>query len=109
LGDGETEEPELIVSLSPKLMDPVTMGLYLEDGELKYDFLEDWDRFWSPIKQRLWPLNGHDHTSTIDMASQHQSISPQLPERDRRVEFLSCLTCIAESRDSIETAINGSL
>jgi hypothetical protein len=54
LGDGATEEPELIVSLSPKLMDPVTMGLYLEDGELKYDFLEDWDRFWSPIKQRLW-------------------------------------------------------
>jgi hypothetical protein len=38
--------PESIVSLS--------MGLYWEDEELKYDVLEDWCRFWEPLKRSLW-------------------------------------------------------
>ena len=108
LGDGRSEEPETIVALSPKLMDPVTMGLYFESGELKYDFLEDWDRVWSPIKRRLWPHLGNGQTSTIDVVYQPQGISSTVPERDYRGEFLSYLTDIAESRDSIEAFVDGS-
>jgi hypothetical protein len=107
LGDGRTEEPDLIVALSPKLIDPITMGLYFEDDELKYDFLEDWDRVWSPIKRRLWPHYGNGQTSTINLVTQHQSISPA-SEHDYRGEFLSYLTNIAESKGLIETSVDGS-
>jgi hypothetical protein len=107
LGDGTSEDPETIVALSPKLIDPVTKGLYFEDGELKYDFLEDWDRVWSPIKRRLWPHYGNGQTSTIGVVSQHQGISPPVPERDYSSEFLAYLAGIAESRSSIETSIGG--
>jgi hypothetical protein len=32
---------------------PIREGLYLEDGELVRDFIEDWERFWSPLKAAL--------------------------------------------------------
>jgi hypothetical protein len=41
------------VCLHPGLADPVSRGLYFEEGEIKYDCLEDWGRFWPPIKQAL--------------------------------------------------------
>jgi hypothetical protein len=43
----------LLVCLGPKLACPLSRGLYPEDGEVMYDFLEDWDRFWYPLKQAV--------------------------------------------------------
>ena len=108
LGDGITGEPELIVALSPKLMEPVTMGLYFEDGEFKHDFLEDWDRVWSPIKRRLWPHDEGGATPAINLSPQCQNRDPELPKDDRRGEFLSYLTRLSESKDLIEIALDRS-
>ena len=33
---------------------PLSKGLYWEGGELNYDPLEDWCRFWGPLKRCLW-------------------------------------------------------
>jgi hypothetical protein len=35
-------------------MVPLSKGLYWEGDELKYDPLEDWCRFWEPLKRGLW-------------------------------------------------------
>ncbi len=42
-----------LVCLHPGLADPVSRGLYFEEGEVKYDCLEDWGGFWPPTKQVL--------------------------------------------------------
>jgi hypothetical protein len=44
-------EPELLVCFAPETVVPLAKGLYLEDGDLRYDALEDWHRFWQPIKK----------------------------------------------------------
>jgi len=43
------------VYLSPEAATPLSKGLYLEEGSLKFDVLEDWDRFWEPLKLGLGP------------------------------------------------------
>jgi hypothetical protein len=44
-------EPALIVCFDPKSIVPLCGGLYWEEDDLQYDPLEDWDRFWSPIRK----------------------------------------------------------
>jgi hypothetical protein len=56
LGGSREPNPDLLVRFSPRSTVPLTQGLYWEeDGTLKYDPLEDFDRFWTPLKQRLCP------------------------------------------------------
>lgn len=47
-------ETEILVCLDSSLEVEVSKGLYWERGQLKYDALEDWDRFWPPIKEFLF-------------------------------------------------------
>jgi hypothetical protein len=54
-------EPELLVCFAPQSAVPLARGLYLEDGELKYDPLEDWRRFWSPIEKCVFAREAADH------------------------------------------------
>ncbi len=46
---------KLLACFAPESMVPLSRGLYWEGDELKYDFLEDWYRFWEPLKRSLWP------------------------------------------------------
>jgi hypothetical protein len=47
-------EPALIVCFDPRTVVPLCRGLYFEEeDDLKYDPLEDWERFWKPIQKRL--------------------------------------------------------
>ena len=45
--------PIWLVCLHPSLAEPVRGGLYFEGEDLKGDFLEDWTRFWHPIRKAL--------------------------------------------------------
>jgi hypothetical protein len=56
LGGSRESNSDLLVRFSPRSTVPLTHGLYWEeDGNLKCDPLEDFDRFWAPLKQRLCP------------------------------------------------------
>ncbi len=41
------------VCLHPSTAIPVAEGLYFEGAELRVDHLEDWGRFWDPLKAAL--------------------------------------------------------
>jgi hypothetical protein len=45
---------KLLACFAPESIVPLSRGLYWEDDELKEDLLEDWSRFWDPLKHRLW-------------------------------------------------------
>jgi hypothetical protein len=45
---------KLLACFAPQSMVPLSKGLYWECDELKYDPLEDWCRFWEPLKRGLW-------------------------------------------------------
>jgi hypothetical protein len=47
----EEAEPALIVCFDPKSVVPLCGGLYWHEDDLQYDPLEDWDCFWSPIRE----------------------------------------------------------
>jgi hypothetical protein len=49
--DAIFEEAYLLVCLHPSLAIPAVKGLYFEEGVLKHDLLEDWQRFWPPLKK----------------------------------------------------------
>jgi len=46
-------EADSLVCCHAALIEPIQVGLYFEDDRLLYDPLEDFDRFWPPIKQAL--------------------------------------------------------
>jgi hypothetical protein len=50
-------EPFTLVCLHPSLAIPVVKGLYFERDELKYDLIEDWCRFWLPLRKHLSAAN----------------------------------------------------
>lgn len=45
------DESRVSVCLHPELIRPQIEGLYLEKGRVLMDFIEDWVRFWEPLKQ----------------------------------------------------------
>ena len=49
--DATFGEAYILVCLHPSLAMPVVKGLYFEEGALKHDPLEDWQRFWPPLRQ----------------------------------------------------------
>ena len=44
----------MLACFAPESIVPLSKGLYWEGDELKYDILEDWSRFWEPLKRCLW-------------------------------------------------------
>ena len=52
--DAMFEEAYLLVCLHPSLAIPAVKGLYFEEGVLKHDLWEDWQRFWPPLR-KLFP------------------------------------------------------
>lgn len=42
-----------MVCLHPTAVIPVVQGLYFEGPELKQDLLEDWGRFWEPLRRAV--------------------------------------------------------
>lgn len=46
---------DLLVCLHPSAAIPIAEGLYFEDASLKGDILEDWGRFWDPLRTVLNP------------------------------------------------------
>ncbi len=45
---------KLLACFAPESIVPLSKGLYWDGDELKYDLLEDWCRFWGPLKRCLW-------------------------------------------------------
>src|SRR5271168_1045577 len=39
-----------LVCFAPESVVPLSQGLYWEEDQLKNDSLEDWDRFWKPLR-----------------------------------------------------------
>ena len=111
LGGDAGSQPELIVSFSSLSIKPMTKGLYIEDGEVMYDYLEDWERVWCPIKKQLWPDGSEYCVSTEelqwfeDVTSRYQDMLTPLREDIHREEFLAYLTAMSKSEDLIEDAL----
>jgi hypothetical protein len=111
LGGGAWPRPELIISFSSLSIRPLTKGLYIEDGVVMYDFIEDWERVWYPIKRQLWPDVGEDCESAKelrwleDVESRYQDVAISLPEDIHRQEFLAYLTVMSKSEDLIADAL----
>ncbi|MBX6361925.1 MAG: hypothetical protein IRZ03_17840 [Acidobacterium ailaaui] len=61
IGDSMKDESRLMVCLHPELIRPQIEGLYLENGRVLGDFIEDWTRFWEPLKQRLDDSSKNPH------------------------------------------------
>ena len=72
-------EPSLLACFDPESVVPVSNGLYWEEDELKYDQLEDWDRFWKPLEQCLWTPGGGEINSECQGAS-----NEPCPKQSRR-------------------------
>ena len=112
LGGNAGSEPELIVSFSSLSIKPLTKGLYIEDRAVRYDFLEDFERVWYPIKRRLWPGADDYYVSAQelqwyeDVTTQNGDlIIPSLEDRYRE-EFLFHLANMADSEELIRKAIS---
>jgi hypothetical protein len=58
MSDGNPLFPAGLACLHASLAEPVCYGLYFEGGDIKYDSLEDWSRFWPPII-RACSCQGH--------------------------------------------------
>jgi hypothetical protein len=98
LGGEVKDDLPLLVSFSPKTMTPLTRGLYYEDGDVKYDCLEDWNSVWRPIKQRLWPRPPYKIDRRGDPAERKR-------HWDRRIEFIHYLRNRAASTADIKAAL----
>jgi hypothetical protein len=111
LGGCAETEPELIVSLSSRSMVQLAKGLYLEDGSLKYDLMEDWARVWYPLKKELWPKEGELKISAKDMkwfevsTSDLHNTYPVTAENPYRKELLSFITALSGSEEVIRDAV----
>jgi hypothetical protein len=46
---------KLLACFAPESMVQLQRAYYWEGDELKHDLLEDWCRFWEPLKRCLWP------------------------------------------------------
>jgi hypothetical protein len=46
-----SDDSRVAVCLHPELLRSQIEGLYLEKGRVLMDFIEDWVRFWEPLKQ----------------------------------------------------------
>jgi hypothetical protein len=57
--DGE----RTLLSFHPEFIEPGVAGLYLEDGRIMSDFIEDWERFWGPLKLAAMRSRGGDPDS----------------------------------------------
>ena len=112
LGGNAGSQPELVVSFSSRSIRPLTRGLYIDDGVMMYDPIEDWERVWYPIKRQLWPDVGEYSVSTQelqwfdDVTARYRGTLVSLPEDNYRREFLSYLGTMSESEELIRGAIN---
>ena len=52
IGDPNRSDRSLVCFV-PELLQPFMEGLYLEDGRVVGDFVTDFERFWSPLKNAL--------------------------------------------------------
>jgi hypothetical protein len=113
-GHGDAQQ-ELIVSFSGQSCLSMTKGLYFEDGDAKYDCLEDWFSVWRPIKAALWPEPGELCVSTQDLVwfeavtSRYEDMLDVLPEDIYRAEFISYLTTLSISKEMILETIGGEI
>jgi hypothetical protein len=51
---------KLLACFAPGSIVPLSKALYFEGDMLKNDPLEDWCRFWGPLKRSLWPEDGQN-------------------------------------------------
>jgi hypothetical protein len=106
LGGEDTDYSSLLVSCTPGAMSPLTRGLYMEDDEVKYDFLEDWVRVWTPIKQKVWPQLSDCKTSTFSHPSRSRDSAARRRHFYYRMKFISYLHRMASSREAISALVD---
>jgi hypothetical protein len=96
--------PDRLVRFSPWSTLPLSKGFYWdEDGNLKYDPLEDFHRFWTPLKQRLCPQRMEGHLDC-------QELEPEwVGQATDAVPFRKALAAhmiyLSQSTETIENAI----
>jgi hypothetical protein len=105
LAGSREPNPDWLVRFSPWSTIPLSKALYWEeDGNLKYDPLEDFDRFWTPLKQRLCPQIMERHMD-------HQESEPNWDEQTiDAVPFREALAAhmiwLSQSTETIKNALD---
>jgi hypothetical protein len=105
--DHPEAEPALIVCFDPKSIVPLCKGLYWEEDDLQYDPLEDWDRFWSPIRKWVSASAAAERSDCDEVRGLRDS------ERDRRTlegisyrdSLCAYVTWWAQCKETLQDAI----
>jgi hypothetical protein len=97
---------KLLACFAPESIVPLQRGNYWEGDELKYDPLEDWCRFWEPLKRCLWTEKSEN--------SEHQCDGNE-PDVDRKmltlggISYRDSINAVAklwsESKEELENEI----
>jgi hypothetical protein len=97
-------DAELLVRFSPWSTVPLSRGLYWHDGRLSYDPLEDFDLFWTPLKECLCPqrMEGYMECQELEPNWNGQTIDG-VPFRKALAAHIIWLS---QSKEAIEDAIN---
>ena len=103
LGGSQGTTPELLVRFSPFSTLPLSEGLYWEDGDLLYDALEDFVRFWTPLKECLC-------RGEMDSANDCQVLSAEwgrttVDEASFKEELTTHMMWLSQSKEKISHAL----
>ena len=102
---GSTDnDAELLVRFSPWSTVPLSRGVYRHEGRLSYDPLEDFDRFWTPLKKCLCPQRMEGYI-------EYQELEPELVGQTiDAVSFRKALAAhmiwLSQSKETIQHALD---
>jgi hypothetical protein len=96
-------DAKLLVRFSPWSTLPLSRGLYWHNGGLSYDPLEDFDRFWTPLKECLCSqrVEGYIQSLEADPGFDGSTLDG-LSNREALSEHMLWLS---QSKETIEDAI----
>jgi hypothetical protein len=97
--------PYWLVRFSPWSTFPLSSGLYWEkDRNLKYDPIEDFDRFWTPLKQRLCPQTMEGHIGRHER--EPEWVGQTIDAAPFREALGAHMIWLSQSRETIQNALD---
>jgi hypothetical protein len=104
LGGCPEASPELLVRFSPWSTKPLSKGLYLDDGRLSYDPLEDFDRFWTPLKECLCSRRAEGYIESLEADPGFDGST--LDGLSYREALSAHMVWLSQSKETIQNALD---
>ena len=97
-------DAELLVRFSPWSTVPLSRGLYWHDGRLSYDPLEDFDRFWTPLKERLCSQRTEGHVERQEL--EPNLVGQTIDAVSYRKALAAHMIWLSQSKETIQNALD---